>query len=204
MRRPELVARQGRCPSGMLGNVIARIMAKETARENRHAVELLRLQPADRVMEVGFGHGQTVTVLLNSVPNGSVAGVDLSPDMVRMAQRVNRRAVAASRADLRLGNSEKLPFADSSFDKALAVHTVYFWENLHLHLAEIGRVLRPGGVLILGFRPADAAALAAFPRSTHHFRDAQEVSDALLSAGFSSLQTTSPAGSVIVFIEATK
>jgi arsenite methyltransferase len=125
-----------------------------------------------------------------------VAGVDLSPDMVKMAQRV------APRADLRLGSSDALPFPNGSFDKALAVHTVYFWDNLVQHLSEIGRVLRPGGLLVLGFRPADAAALASFPRTTHHFRNADEIATALRSAGFGRIQTTSPAGSLVVFIEA--
>ena len=196
MRRPELIARQGRCPSGLLGNVIARIMAKETSRENRYAMELLSLQPTDRVLEVGFGHGKTVAAMLNQVSSGTVAGVDLSPDMVKMAQR------AAPRADLRRGSSNALPFPDDSFDKALAVHTVYFWDNLAQHLAEIARVLRPGGLLVLGFRPADAAALAAFPRTTHHFRNADEIGTVLRPAGFGRIETIALAGSRVVFIEA--
>ncbi len=207
MRRPELIARQGRCPSGILGNVIARIMARETAQSNRQAVELLNLQPTDRVLEVGFGHGQTVAAILTRVPDGSVSGVDLSPDMVRMAQRVNRLAVAKSRADLRLGASENLPFEDGSFDKALAVHTIYFWDDLRPHLAGIFRVLRPGGLLVLGFRSIDASALAEFPQSTHHFRDTQEVIDALCQAGFSDPRVTgsSPsAKSHVIFVEAEK
>jgi len=54
MRRPEFLARQGRCPSGLLGSFIGRVMARETARENALAVELLQLKPTDHVLEAAL------------------------------------------------------------------------------------------------------------------------------------------------------
>ena len=73
MRRPDFVARQGRCPSGVLGAVIGRFMAHETVRENAIAIELLQLEPADRVLELGFGHGRTIRRIVERVPAGHVA-----------------------------------------------------------------------------------------------------------------------------------
>jgi hypothetical protein len=52
LRRPETIARQSACPSGLLGRLIGSIMARETARANTFALELLDLQPTDRVLEV--------------------------------------------------------------------------------------------------------------------------------------------------------
>src|SRR5262249_18274702 len=57
MRRPEFIARLSGCPTGVLGSLIARIMAKETLATNTYALRLLELQPTDHVLEVGFGHG---------------------------------------------------------------------------------------------------------------------------------------------------
>src|SRR5258708_4225487 len=145
MRRPEFLARQGRCPSGLLGSVVGRIMAHETALENALAVELLQLKPTDHVLEVGFGHGRTIREIVSHLPEGHVAGVDLSTKMLRLATSVNREAVTSGRVDLRQGNGESLPYADDQFDKALTVHTVYFWQNPLVHFKEFRGVLRNGG-----------------------------------------------------------
>ena len=92
MRRPPFIARQGRCPSGLLGVVVGRIMAHETAKENAKAVELLELQPANRVLEIGFGHGRTVGTIASRLPRGFVAGVDHSERMLRLASRGGTQA----------------------------------------------------------------------------------------------------------------
>src|SRR5262245_62186626 len=101
MRRPELVARQSACPSGLLGRLIGQVMSRETAAANEAALELLGPEPADHVLEVGFGHGATIARVAAAVSRGLVAGVDPSAEMCRMAARRNRRAVAEGRVELR-------------------------------------------------------------------------------------------------------
>ncbi|UPK37828.1 hypothetical protein IVB18_11310 [Bradyrhizobium sp. 186] len=59
MRKPRFIAEQGRKPSGLLGRIVARVMAKETAGENEFALELLQLRPEDAVLEIGCGHDET-------------------------------------------------------------------------------------------------------------------------------------------------
>ena len=142
MRRPELVARQSACPSGLLGRLIGHVMAWETATANEAALELLEPQPADHVLEVGFGHGATIARVAAAVSRGLVAGVDPSAEMCRMATRRNRQAVAGGRVALRQAAVEALPYPDGSFDKVLAVHTLYFWREPERALSEIRRVLK--------------------------------------------------------------
>ena len=60
MRRPEFIARQSGCPGGLLGRLIGSIMATETAAANDAVVAALALQPTDRVLEIGLGHGRTL------------------------------------------------------------------------------------------------------------------------------------------------
>ncbi|SRR5216684_4210752 len=57
MRKPQFIAKQGRKPSGLPGQIVARVIAKETADENDFVLELLQLQPEDTVLEIGCGHG---------------------------------------------------------------------------------------------------------------------------------------------------
>ena len=129
MRRPEFIARQSSRPRGLVGRLLAHIMAIETATLNSQALGLLALQPSDRLLEVGFGHGRTIRLAAAQVPQGFVAGVDVSRDMVRMAQRRCLNLAGKGLVELMVGDSRRLPYADTSFDKVLSVHTIYFWEE---------------------------------------------------------------------------
>ena len=182
MRRPEFVARQSACPSGLLGRLIGHVMARETVTANETALELLELQPADHVLEVGFGHGATIARVAAAVSGGRVAGVDPSAEMCRMAGRRNRRAVASGRVELRRGSVEALPHLDRTFDKVLTVHTLYFWPDLATPFREIARVLKVGGRLVLAHR-TDRGAERDFPPAVYSFRDDDEVAGALRQAG---------------------
>lgn len=185
MRKPMIIARQGRRPSGLLGMLVAGVMARETAPENDAALGLLDLQPADDLLELGSGHGATLARAGRTATKGRLCGVDFSPVMHRHAQARNRALVREGRLSFHLGPTDRLPLPDASFDKALSVHTVYFWEDPAAHLAEARRVLRPGGRFVLGFRPGeDPGFEAAFPPEVYRIRPEAEVLAAIEQAGF--------------------
>jgi ubiquinone/menaquinone biosynthesis C-methylase UbiE len=185
MRRPEFIARQSSRPRGMIGRLLGHVMAIETASLNSEALGLLALHPSDRVLEVGFGHGRTIRLAAAQVPQGFVAGVDVSRDMVRMAQRRCLNLAGKGLVELMVGDSRRLPYADTSFDKVLSVHTIYFWEEPIKDLGEMFRVLRPGGRLVLGFRAkSDNGSTSDFPETVYSFYSIDEVSTLLASAGF--------------------
>src|SRR5207247_11438172 len=87
MRRPEFIARQSRCPSGLLGRVIGHIMCVETAAANESVLKLLDLDAGDRVLEVGFGRGRTIEGAATMVGDGLVDGIAAAEVMVRLATR---------------------------------------------------------------------------------------------------------------------
>ena len=184
MRRPEFIARQGRCPSGWLGRVVARIMAHETSAENHVALQLLRVDRGHRVLEIGFGHGRTLARAASMAGEGRVAGVDASPTMVEMAKSFNRELVQQRRMDLRIADGAQLPFESDSFDRVFSVHTIYFWPDPVEHLEEARRVLRPGGRFVIGFRPPSEPVRSKFSARVYTFRTPQEIRDMLFSAGF--------------------
>jgi ubiquinone/menaquinone biosynthesis C-methylase UbiE len=192
MRRPEFIARQSRCPSGLLGRVIGHIMSIETAAANDAALKLLDLKPGDRVLEVGFGHGRTIESAAALVGEGFVAGIDTSKEMLQMAARRCRRLIEMGRVELALGDSARMPFPDRHFDKAYAIHTIYFWDDPPRHLRELRRVLRDGGGLVLGFHSKEAGAAADFPDTVYSFYTGDEVCRLLESAGFGGMRVESP------------
>ncbi len=190
MKRPVFIARQAANPSGVVGRIIAWIMARETAALNEQAVQLLAVAASDRVLEIGFGHGHTVARLAAVAPKGRVAGVDVSEEMTRLATHRNRAAIADGRVDLRTGDGMSLPFDSGQFDKVLSVHTVYFWSAPDACLREIRRVLRPGARFVLGFTRSSSARRASFPAEVYTFYDEDQIRGLLTAAGFGSVQIT--------------
>jgi SAM-dependent methyltransferase len=196
MRRPESIARQSAHPRGWLGRLIGRVMVAETAGANDAALALLALRPGDRVLEVGCGAGRSLALAAARAADGTVVGVDHSDAMLRQARRHCASLIAAGRVTLHAADSGRLPFAGHSFDKALAVHAIYFWKAPLVDLGELRRVLRPGGHLVLGYRPADDPACANFPESVYRFRNPAEIESLLASAGFTALATQRPSAAL--------
>ena len=192
MRRPEFIARQASHPSGLLGRVIARVMALETATPNQRALELLGVDESSRVLEVGFGHGHTLARAAELARRGFVAGIDISATMVEMAESFNRGSIEKGLIEVRQASSDQIPYVDQSFDRIFAMHTLYFWNNPLVHLREIHRVCREGGRFVLGFGPKeDARAVAEFPGTVYTFYSIDQARDLMSRSGFHSV-TTSP------------
>jgi ubiquinone/menaquinone biosynthesis C-methylase UbiE len=138
-------------PSGILGRFGGMIMARTNAEFGVWVCDLLEIEPADRLLEVGFGPGVIIRCVSERAREGWAAGVDLSPEMVEQARIRNAPAIREGRVDLRYGSVANLPFHDSSFDKALAVNSMQVWPDASAGLLEMRRVLKPGGRIALGF-----------------------------------------------------
>jgi SAM-dependent methyltransferase len=141
----------------LLGAVVAQSASYDPEQVADTALERLAASPEDRVLELGCGSGRLLFRLAARARRGRVVGIDPSELMVRHARHRNRSWIAAGRVRVEQGSSRDLTrFDDESFDRVLGVHVVCFWDEPARDLAEVRRVLRPGGRLLLGFRPAVA------------------------------------------------
>jgi ubiquinone/menaquinone biosynthesis C-methylase UbiE len=164
-------------------------MRRETAAENAAAVDLLEVAATDRVLELGFGHGRTLTELVSRAHQGHVSGLDTSPRMVAFAARANCKWISSGRMELRQGEAARAPYPSDHFDKILTVHTLYFWPQPAQVLAEIFRVLKPSGRFVMGFRPDDKGTdLADYPAPIYRFYRIAQVEGMLSAAGFGSVR----------------
>ena len=129
--------------------------------------------------------------------------------MVRRAARrtATLRALGrAGRLAVLRAPAEALPFADQSFDAALAVNAVYFWRPPLAALREVRRVLRPGGRLVLAIEASDALrSLGATSATGFATAEPAEIAEWCVAAGFAAVTTTAhiAPGSVVQIVQAT-
>jgi len=101
------------------------------------------------ILDVGCGGGRTIKKLAAIANEGLVCGVDYAKGSVAASRGKNAQLIKAGRVEIRQASVSKLPFPDDQFDLATAVETQYYWPDLVKDMAEIRRVLKPGGTLII-------------------------------------------------------
>jgi ubiquinone/menaquinone biosynthesis C-methylase UbiE len=140
------------CPEGVMGRFVGELMVHQHKKETAWTVSLADAQPADRVLEIGFGAGKAIELLAEKTTQGFVYGIDLSATMVKRARERNAQVIRDGRVILQQGEASRLPFAVHYFDKVISIHTFYWWaEDPHIILTEMFRVLKPGGTLLFTF-----------------------------------------------------
>lgn len=153
---------QAGMPRGLIGRLFGNIMARHNGPDNEWTIELLHIEPSDRILEVGFGPGAAVESLVKLQPSVHLDGVDHSEAMLQAASSRNRYAMIEGKVSLQLGSVDQLPFEESCFDKAFAINCIYFWERPVKGLVELHRVLKPGGLLGITVRDKARDAYRAF------------------------------------------
>ena len=109
--------------------------------------EALAAQPGERILDVGCGPGFYVAETLDRVgPGGSVVGIDPSAAMLAIA---GRRVAGRDNVKLREGAATALPVDDASFDAVLSVQVFEYIADTAAALAELHRVVRPGGRVLI-------------------------------------------------------
>lgn len=96
------------------------------------------------LLDVGCGTGPMIELLLTEFPDKNYTGIDLTPRMIEVAQ-----AKKLPNTTFLVGDSEHLPFADSSFDALVCTNSFHHYPNPQAFMNQAARVLRNGGRLIL-------------------------------------------------------
>jgi SAM-dependent methyltransferase len=127
--------------------------AAELAPVSEVAVGALRLRGGERVLDVACGTGNAA--LLAQRAGAVVTGIDASPRLLQVA----RDRVAG--ADFVEGDAARMPFDDASFDAAVSVFGVIFAHPGEQAAAQIARVVRPGGRVVITAWPPRGPLFAA-------------------------------------------
>lgn len=156
-------------PRGLLGRIGGAVMARANAATERHVVYVARLAPGETVLVLGPGPGIGLAAAAGA--GRTVVGVDPSEEMLALSRG------RCPGTELRVGTAERTGQPDDSVDVVLSVNNVQLWEDRAAGLAELRRVLRPGGRLVLSAHQGKLGV----PR--------HELAAEVTAAGFTDLQT---------------
>ncbi|RDI46300.1 methyltransferase family protein [Nocardia mexicana] len=171
-------------PHGLLGKGVAAMLNRSNRFAIEGAAEAAAVAPGEAAADIGFGGGVGLSLLLDRVgADGTVHGVEISPDMLARAKSRFARDIGAGRLRVLQGSLTELPLAESSLDAAITVNTVYFVPELDRACAELARVLRPTGRVVVGIGDPDAMAKMPFTAYGFRLRPVAEVIGALEQAG---------------------
>lgn len=154
-------------------------------------VQAAALRGRERLLDAGAGTGHTALAFAPHV--GEVIALDLTAAMLAQGRRLAVER-GLHNIEFRLGDVERLPFADASFDIVTSRYSAHHWPHPERALHELARVLRPGGQLLLGDVVApDEPTGDTFLNAIELLRDPSHVRDhsqaqwltMLAAAGFS-------------------
>jgi ubiquinone/menaquinone biosynthesis C-methylase UbiE len=121
------------------------MMEKGYGTIGKQALELMRVPPEARVLDVGCGSGWATRRVAGYAINGHVTGIDLSDEMIRVARESSK---SFSNVDFQVASAERLPFRNAQFTHAFSIESLYYFEEILDAIGEIHRILLPGGMFV--------------------------------------------------------
>lgn len=109
---------------------------------HKRLLEYVDLPANGQILDLGCGTGRLLERIVEEFPNTHATGLDLSPEMLNQAKKRNKYPEKISFVQ---GNVEAMPFAENSFDAIFNTISFLHYPNPEIVLAEIKRVLKPGG-----------------------------------------------------------
>lgn len=115
----------------------------------KKAINELKKDKPKLILDVATGTGDFAFEALKALNPQKIIGVDISRGMLDIAEQKIQKRNLADRFEVKLGDSEKLPFDANGFDAVTVAYGVRNFENLENGLADIQRVLKPGGKAVV-------------------------------------------------------
>jgi demethylmenaquinone methyltransferase / 2-methoxy-6-polyprenyl-1,4-benzoquinol methylase len=116
----------------------------------KKAIKMLREEAPQKVLDVATGTGDfAMEAVRMNLASEKIIGVDISEGMLAKGREKIAAKGWQERIELRLGDSENLPFEPASFDGIMVAFGVRNFQNLQLGLTDMARVLKPNGTLIV-------------------------------------------------------
>lgn len=117
-------------------------MEKDHGDVVEQVIEAMAVKPGEMILDLGCGNGWATRMLGKQAPGSQAIGIDCSPGMIGRAEELHSYTI---RARYELMPFEELDFPDARFEKAFSMEALYYAKDLGKALAELARVMKPGG-----------------------------------------------------------
>jgi len=184
------LGRQLSHPNGFWGLIVGKFMNKHNRLMYSDVYRLLDLSQGDNILEIGFGNGAFIKGLTDKIKPGNYFGIDISVTMIATATKRNKNLIRSGQVKLLKNNVEELTFDDQQFDKVFTLNTIYFWNDPTRVMTEVKRVLKPGGVFVIGLSTKEAMKGGDYFHERFTLYDKKDIDKLFSENGFSILDST--------------
>lgn len=188
---PDELSRQLMKPDGEVGLEVAKALNETNQSLYDLAWGMLDIKPKENILEIGFGNGKHFQRYFDTEPEVAVTGVDFSTDMCGEAERYNTGLIQDKKLSLYCSETLSMPLPDQSFNWIIGLNIIYFLNPPARHLRELYRVLKPGGHLLIGYRPRHSVEHLAFTKVNFTLYEPDELSQLLEMFGFDKVRDES-------------
>ena len=134
---------------------MSKVFYKRNLKLNSFAKQMLEVQKDDIILEIGCGTGMLIDEISKELENGTIDGIDFSRTMTSIAIKKNKKNIRHGKVKIHNADFNEFSFNENYYDKILSVNTIYFWENPEFTISKIFKLLKPNGIVILGFHMRD-------------------------------------------------
>lgn len=174
----------GANPTGFIGSLAGRIMNLLHSKQYKSILlKIIATQsdPKITILDIGCGGGVAIKHFTKISPLAQVLGIDISPDMVKLAEAVNRKAVTEGRARIICDSVEETSIESKSVNLMTVFDNINFWKSYEKAFSEIKRILKNDGKLfIINEYPEKGTKWYEFVK----FKDFQDYQKLLEEYGF--------------------
>jgi ubiquinone/menaquinone biosynthesis C-methylase UbiE len=149
---------QLRQPSGFAAKLKSWATASQDKTISSWAIEQLRIQPYQHILEIGYGNGSTLNEAAKKLRIGFLAGIDESVGFYQQAYKKNKRFIEQELMQLHIGPVENLPYPAHYFHSIYSTNIYSSWKEPQYKFMQLSNLLKSGGKLVTLFQPRSWAS----------------------------------------------
>lgn len=176
---------QFRRPDGFLGKIISGLMKKGNRPVYENLIEYMEIKQGEKMLEIGYGPGLGIDLILTGFPSVSINGVDFSELMYKEASERNKKLIEGGRVKLQYGDFLEAAVDGKDFDRVYFTNVIYFWNDIQKPFEKIYSLLKKGGSVNFYMAGKDYLEKQMITnQETFNKYSIEQVKDTLTAAGF--------------------
>jgi hypothetical protein len=164
---PIELGRQLKKPTGTIGLQVAENMNVANHQIYDFVFSHLNIEDNSKILVIGCGNGKFISKFFDANSKIHLTVVDYSDVMCKETTLSNKVLINDNKLIVKCEDAIDMSISDETIDIVVTINTVYFWEQVDKQLLEIKRIMKTGGLLVIGYRPK--SVMKDFPSTQEVF-----------------------------------